>query len=239
MTTAEAVRARLGPGRLLPLGRAEDGAWLAERAAGAVLIRAAAGIGGVRPGGVRLGLADPPAALAPAVPAPPSALPYGPLRIEAEFAADRAALARQSLAALGAAVRGALLTAARDTLDLVVAGIDLRLTDVLDASADPGRADGPTGRRDGSTAGVPPSDYADDPVAVAVARVPGVAGLTGVLGAPVHRASDHVRVECAMAGDHRPLAVVRAVRAAALAALGADLPVSVLVTAVDRPGPRR
>ncbi|MEU3600751.1 hypothetical protein ABZ714_18825 [Streptomyces sp. NPDC006798] len=230
MTTADAVRARLGPGRLLPLGRADGGAWLTEQAAGTVLARAAAGIGGVRPGRIRLWLADPATALPAAVPAPPSALPYGPLRIEADFAADGAILARRSLAALGDAVRGALLTTARDVLDLEIAEVGLRLTDVLDEPVEP----------DGGPEAVPPSGSpgnAADPVAVAVAEVAGVAGLTGVLGEPVHREHDGIRVECAVAAGHRPLAVVRAVRAAARQALEADRPVSVLVTAVEPAAP--
>lgn len=237
MTTADAVRARLGPGRLLPLGRADGGAWLTERAAEAVLARAAAGIDGVRPGRIRLALADPATALPATVPAPPSALPYGPLRIEADFAADGATLARRSLAALGNTVRGALLTAARDTLDLEVAEVGLRLTDVLDDdSAEPVRPVEPDG---GPRAAPPPGSPGDaaDPVAVAVAEAAGVAGLTGVLGEPVHRAPDGVRVECVVAAGHRPLAVVRAVRTAARRALGAERPVSVLVTAVESAAP--
>ncbi|CAM5658198.1 hypothetical protein SCYAM73S_08311 [Streptomyces cyaneofuscatus] len=105
-----AVRQRLGLGRLLPLGGAVDGAWIAETAAASVLRGAAvegavlgtlrigpareatgvdtgaetgrsAGAGGPAGAGVvaETGLALPPA--------PPSGLPPGPLRIEAEFRA--------------------------------------------------------------------------------------------------------------------------------------------------------
>ncbi|MFE1458682.1 nucleopolyhedrovirus P10 family protein, partial [Streptomyces sp. NPDC058735] len=44
----QAVRHQLGIGRLLPLGDARDGAWIAERAAEAVLRRAALDAPGVR-----------------------------------------------------------------------------------------------------------------------------------------------------------------------------------------------
>ncbi|MDI9887930.1 hypothetical protein QMZ92_27075 [Streptomyces sp. HNM0645] len=136
MTTVEgwtgAVRARLGLGRLLPLGTAEDGAWLAERAAEPVLRRAAGEVPGVVPGTIRTGLAYPGSAGTPAVPPPPAALPPGPLRIEAEFAAA-AAVPLPELAEL---LRTALFTAARERLDLAVAVVDLRVTAVLDAPSE-------------------------------------------------------------------------------------------------------
>src|SRR5689334_9598282 len=83
----QAVRHQLGLGRLLPLGGARDGAWIAESAAGVVLRRAARGVPGVQLGTLRLGLAGPGDAEEPAVPLPPSALPPGPLRLTADFAA--------------------------------------------------------------------------------------------------------------------------------------------------------
>ncbi|MCT9140433.1 nucleopolyhedrovirus P10 family protein, partial [Streptomyces violarus] len=43
-----AVRLQMGLGRLLPLGDARDGAWIAEQAAEAVLRRAAQDAPGVR-----------------------------------------------------------------------------------------------------------------------------------------------------------------------------------------------
>ncbi|MFC9291362.1 hypothetical protein ACFT0E_32725, partial [Streptomyces sp. NPDC057052] len=81
------VREQLGMGRLLPLGGPRDGAWIAEDAARAVLRRAARELPGVRLGALRISVADPDAVYEPAVPAPPSALPPGPLRVTAEFAA--------------------------------------------------------------------------------------------------------------------------------------------------------
>ncbi|MGH3325912.1 MAG: nucleopolyhedrovirus P10 family protein, partial [Streptomyces sp.] len=57
---AQAVRQQLGLGRLLPLGDAADGAWLAETAAVATLRdAAAAALPEVRLGTLRISLADP------------------------------------------------------------------------------------------------------------------------------------------------------------------------------------
>ncbi|MEU3921629.1 hypothetical protein [Streptomyces sp. NPDC029004] len=220
MTTADAVRRRLGLGRLLPLGGAADGAWLAEQAADAVLRRAAAEVPGVVPGRLRLALADPDAAGLPSVPPPPSALPPGSLRIEADFAA----MAWQPLPVTASLLRTALFTAAADLLDLRVAEVDLRVTDVLDAAPEPPQAAPPPGVQPAAP---------KDPAGWATAGVPGVAHLTATLGAAVHLAPDHVRVEVATARGHRPLEVVRAVRESVTAALADGRPVSVLVTAVE------
>ncbi|MBZ9640716.1 nucleopolyhedrovirus P10 family protein, partial [Streptomyces sp. PSKA30] len=85
-----AVRRQLGLGRLLPLGGPRDGAWITERAVEAVLRHAAGAVPGVRLGAVGISLADPEGAHEPAVPPPPSALPPGPLRVTAGFAATAA-----------------------------------------------------------------------------------------------------------------------------------------------------
>ncbi|MFF3245730.1 hypothetical protein ACFYWY_18780 [Streptomyces sp. NPDC002870] len=220
VTTADAVRRRLGLGRLLPLGGAADGAWLAERAAEAVLRRAAADVPGVVPGRIRLALVEPGAAAAPAVPAPPSALPPGPLRIEADFAA----VAREPLPAIASALRTVLFTAAAERLDLGVAEVDLRATDVLDALPETPAPAPPTEVRAAA-----PTDQAG----TAASRVPGVAHLTATLGTAVHLAPDHVRVEVATARGHRPLEVVRAVREAVTTALADGRPVAVLVSSVS------
>src|SRR5690242_106568 len=84
---ARAVRQQLGLGRLLPLGGARDGAWIAEGAATEVLRRATREVTGVHLGALRLGLAGPEHTEEPAVPLPPGALPPGPLRLTADFAA--------------------------------------------------------------------------------------------------------------------------------------------------------
>ncbi|MFI1399662.1 hypothetical protein [Streptomyces sp. NPDC020681] len=219
MTTADAVRRRLGLGRLLPLGGAADGAWLAEQAADAVLRHASAEVPGVELGRLRLGLVDPETADAPAVPPPPSALFPGPLRVDAEFAAA----ALQPLPALASALREALFTAAVDVLDLAVTEVDLRVTALLDDAPESATATGPPEVR-----AVP----ATDPAGTAAAVARGVACLTATLGTPVHSAADHVRVEVATAAGHRPLDVALAVREAVSKALADGRPVSVLITAV-------
>ncbi|MFJ9306665.1 hypothetical protein [Streptomyces cyaneofuscatus] len=243
-----AVRQRLGLGRLLPLGGAVDGAWIAETAAASVLRGAAvegAVLGTLRIGpareatGVDTGAETSRSAGAGAgvvaetglalPPAPPSGLPPGPLRIEAEFraAGDR------PLPDSAAALRAALVTAAAARLGLEIAEVDLRVTALLDDAApdqvtDPADAPSPP-----APAPVAKTDTkAEGPAGEAAAAVPGVVSLTRVLGGAVHTAQDHIRVEVATAGDHRALDVARSVRTAVSAATADRLPVSVLVTDV-------
>ncbi|MEU0702353.1 hypothetical protein ACWFQ7_31485 [Streptomyces bacillaris] len=260
-----AVRQRLGLGRLLPLGGATDGIWIAETAAASVL-RAEAVVPGAVLGALRIGLSrgavdrkdmttseptSPPASPSPsgAVPGPvppPGALPPGPLRIEAEFraAADR------PLPGTAATLRAALVAAAAARLGLEVAEVDLRVTALLEDGASDGGGPSPDGvtpdggaSDDGDapdqvmtpSAASPAAARADGPVAEAAARVPGVVSLTRTLGSPVHTAADHIRVEVATAGDHRALDVARSVRTAVSAAATDGLPVSVLVTDVAEP----
>ncbi|MET7647440.1 hypothetical protein ABZS83_28185 [Streptomyces sp. NPDC005426] len=218
-----AVRLRLGLGRLLPLGGPADGAWISERAAVGVLHRAAGGSGPVLLR-LRIAVADAEAAPAPQVPRPPSALPPGPLRIEATVAAT----AGLPLPAAAAALRSALLTAAARRLGLVVDEVDVQVTELLET--EPERAEPPP-------AEVHPADP-EDAAGRAAAGVTGVATLTRVLGASVHTGPDHVRVELATDGGHRALDVARAVRAVVTEAVDGHPPVAVLVTAVTgEPGP--
>ncbi|GAA1368232.1 hypothetical protein [Streptomyces beijiangensis] len=208
----KAVRNRLGLGRLLPLGGAADSAWLTERAASAVLRAAAAGVPGVVTGALRLTLDDPDTAVSPEVAMVPSALPVGPLRIEAEAEV----LVGEVLPVAVGHLRDALFAAA-ERVGLVIAAVDLRVTGLAEAEAGPGAA-----------AEAPGAAAVSGPVAERAAAVPGVAYLTGVLGAPVQTAEDHVRVEIAVAAGYRALDVACAVRVA----VGGELPVGVLVTAV-------
>ncbi|MFB7482444.1 hypothetical protein ACFUEM_28085 [Streptomyces anulatus] len=228
-----AVRQRLGLGRLLPLGGPADGAWIAETAAAAVLRGATARPGTVL-GKLRIGpteeaveaavaggrdTRDPAGPVPP--PAPPNALPPVALRIEAEFST----IPDRPLPDAAAALRAALLAAATARLGLEIAEVDLTVTALLEVGA----ADQVT------TAETAPSARGAEPegaVATAAAGVPGVVSLTRVLGGPVHTAPDHVRVEVAVAGDHRALDVARSVRTAVAAAMEDRLPVSVLVTDV-------
>ncbi|MFD7440160.1 hypothetical protein [Streptomyces sp. NPDC059909] len=223
MTTAGwagAVRARLALGRLLPLGGAADGAWLTERAAEAVLRAVAAReVRGAVLGRLRIALADPELAAEPVVPPPPGALPPGLLRIEADFAAAP----DEPIPAVADRLRAALHTAAVERLDLAVTEIDLRVTALLDAVPKPEPASPP--------AGVPAVGPQGE-VGTTAAAVPGVARLTGTLGVPVRIEESSVRVECATARGHHPLAVALAVREAVTPVLPSPVPVAVLITDV-------
>jgi hypothetical protein len=216
---AAAVRQRLGLGRLLPLGGPADGAWIAERAVISVL-RRSVGASGPGPvlGDVRITVADPDAAPDPALPSPPSALPPGPLRIEATMSAT----ADRPLPAAAAALRSALLTAATQRLGLVVGEVDLQVTELLDTVPDRAAPE-PAAVRGSEPEGA---------AGTAAAAVPGVATLTRVLGGAVHSAADHVRVELATDANHRALDVARAVRTAVADAVDGHPPVTVLVTSV-------
>ncbi|MFI9206564.1 hypothetical protein ACIGW7_00270 [Streptomyces sp. NPDC053253] len=218
MTTAEgwtaAVRARLAPGRLLPLGAPEDGAWITERAARTVLDGAAAAVRGAVPGELRIG-PDPEAVPGTGTDAGPA---EGALRISVGFGA----VAGRPLPELAAELRAALLAAAEDGLGLVVAAVDLRVTELLDAAPENSEpATPPPGR---------PSPPTDDPAALAALRVEGVAGVTDALGPPVRRGSDGVRVEIAVTTGHRPLDVARAAGNAVTAAAPEATAVTVLVS---------
>ncbi|WP_431988498.1 nucleopolyhedrovirus P10 family protein [Streptomyces parvulus] len=263
MTTADrwtrTMRERLGLGRLLPLGGSRDGAWIAERAAREVLLDAAGGVAGVRPGDLRIGLADPEDTREPAVPPPPGALPPGPLRVTADFTAVMGGVApgAEPLPATAGRLRAVLTRAATERLGLAVTDVDLRATGLGDAGpdtdADPGqereagRETREAGPRDEAEPGRPDAvdrDGDEGRVATAALGVAGVARLAGVLGRPVHLTESpakgalprrHVRVELAVAADHRTVEVARRVRAVVSGALPDRPSVAVVVTAVSRP----
>ncbi|MFE2498121.1 hypothetical protein ACFXKX_11315 [Streptomyces scopuliridis] len=231
-----AVRQRLGLGRLLPLGGARDGAWLAERAATDELRRAAAEVAGAVLGRLRLSPADPDGAGLPAVPPPPSALPPGPLRIEGEFAAGPA----EPLPVVAERLRGVLFACATEWLGLRVEEVDLRVTALLGPSGEAPEGpsagtEAPAGPDGARLAGVRAAAPEGEPELLAAA-VPGVAYPTRTLGGAVVTTPGHVRVELATAAGHRPLEVARAVRARLAAELPGAPSVAVLVTAVGRDG---
>ncbi|MFC7886095.1 nucleopolyhedrovirus P10 family protein [Streptomyces sp. NPDC057376] len=242
MTTADrwarAVREQLGLGRLLPLGGPRDGAWIAERAVRDVLLAAAGAVAGVRPDGLRVAPADPGDAREPVVPAPPSALSPGPLRVTADFAATAA----EPLPVTAARLRAALSTAARG-LGLTVTDVDLRATALLDAAAGPAEGPAPAPDREpGSGRAVSRGEGDAGRVADVALAVPGVSRLTAALGHPVDMAElpqasalprRHVRVELAVHAGHHAVEVARQVRTAVSDALPDRPSVAVLVTAVD------
>ncbi|MFE6711418.1 hypothetical protein [Streptomyces sp. NPDC057695] len=199
MTTADgwtaAVRDRLSPGRLLPLGAVAERAWITERAVREALDRAASAVPGAVPGRMRIG------------PAEESGPDAGAVLITAPFDA----VAGRALPELAGELRTALLAAAEDGLGLVVAGVDLRVTELLDTPPEPDAGSAP--------APGPTSPATDDPVALAALGVPGVAAVTDTLGPPVRRRPGEVRVELAVTAGSRPLDVARAVRTAVAAAV--------------------
>ncbi|MEV6757937.1 nucleopolyhedrovirus P10 family protein [Streptomyces sp. NPDC051214] len=243
----EAVRRQLGLGRVLPLGGPGDGSWLTEACADGVLRHAAEGVSGVRLGALRLSLADPSRAGAPAVPAPPSALPPGPLRITAEFAAEPS----EPLPEAADRLRTALFTAAGERLGLVVAEVDLSVTTLLDAGQAPVEVPAEPEKTPPDGAQATPGSGDEARVASAALEVPGVRRLTGALGGfgrAVHLdetgsvsgpAADaalprrHARVELATDRAHRALDVALAVRAVVGDALTDRPSVAVLITAVE------
>ncbi|MFH8730686.1 MULTISPECIES: nucleopolyhedrovirus P10 family protein [unclassified Streptomyces] len=237
----QAVRHQLGLGRLVPLGGPRDGCWLAESAARSALRQAVQSVHGVRLGSLRVELADPDGSYESAVPAPPSALPPGPLRIVAECAAAP----DEPLPTAASRLRAALSGAASDGLGLAVAEVDLRVTALLDdgpeAEAAPGHSE-----PDIADGGQAKADSDEERAGQAALSVPGVARLTGSLGGlgrAVHIGERpegaatlprrHVRIELAVSGGRRVLDVARDVRTAVTEALADDPSVAVLVTAVS------
>ena len=230
---ASAVRHRLGLGRLLPLGGPRDGAWISEAAAEAVLRRAARDLLGLRLGTLRIGLADAEEAAEPVVPAPPGALPPGPLRITADFAAT----AFEPLPATADLLRTTLASAATELLGLAVREVDLRVTALLEEEPEPT----PPAPSPEPRPATEPGGGEETLAAAAVLAVPGVSHLTNGLGRAGHLTERqeegalphrHARVELAVDADHRTLDVARQVRTAVAEALLYHPTVTVLVTAV-------
>ncbi|MEU3937048.1 nucleopolyhedrovirus P10 family protein [Streptomyces sp. NPDC029044] len=232
----QTVRHQLGIGRLLPLGDARDGAWIAERAAEAVLRSAVQDAPGVRLDALRVVVADAADTAEPAVPAPPSALPPGPLRVTAEFAATAA----QPLPTTASLLRAALATAATERLGLTVTEVDLKVTGLLDEDA-PAAAEPAAGLPEPPRAAR--AEGGDEArVADAALGVPGVLGLTGTLGHPVHidelphegtaLPHRHVRLELAVRADRRARDVAREVRTVVRRALPDHPTVAVVVSAI-------
>ncbi|MFE7075598.1 nucleopolyhedrovirus P10 family protein [Streptomyces sp. NPDC057620] len=227
----QAVRQQLGLGRLLPLGGPGDGVWITEAAAVAVLRRAVRPVPGVRLGSLRLALVDADSASEPAVLPPPSALPPGPLRIDAEFAATPA----EPLPAAASRLRAALTATAVDALGLTVTEVDLRVTGLLEEGGGPPE---PAGSTPAPTAGPHPSPGTDESrVATAALAVPAVTALPSKariteLHSDTALPRRHVQLEIAVDTTARTLDTARAVRATVTDALPDHPTTAVLVTAV-------
>ncbi|MEU1077475.1 MULTISPECIES: hypothetical protein [unclassified Streptomyces] len=186
------VRRRLALGRLLPLGDAADGAWITERAAGAVLRAACAPVPGLAVASLRLSLADPAAAGIPVVAPPPSGLPPGELRAVLEVAVWGAERPRTE------EVREAVLDASHARLGLRVSRVDIRVATLLDAPADPAPP-------------IPPPEVHPSPDP-ALRAVPGVAGVTSELPGSLGGGDGPGWVEVVVAAGYRAVDVVRGVR---------------------------
>ncbi|MFG3344618.1 hypothetical protein ACGF1Z_06090 [Streptomyces sp. NPDC048018] len=212
MTTAEVWRTT---DRLLPLGEAADGAWIAERTVRDLLVTTATEVRGVVPGRPRFRLAR---AAATPLPVPPGGLPPGALEVSLDFAA----VPGRPLPVLADRLRAALLQAAEDGLGLPVESVNLRVTELLAAAPDPTPPVPPPGRT------TPPAP--GSPAALAALAVAGVAALTDVFGTPLQQREGMLRVELAVTRGRRPLDVVRAVRTAVTAAAPEATAVTVLVS---------
>jgi hypothetical protein len=251
----QAVRHQLDLGRLLPLGGPDDGTWITEQAAVRILGLAAAEIPGVWLESLRVGSAPLEPVSEPAVRPPASALPPGPLRIEAAFTASLG----QPLSETAERLRSALLNAAVERLGLATVTADLRVTDLHE-----GPGAGVKSRSEASAMRPAPEAAAarSSPTATGTASmwgpvgeladvatgVPGVARLTAVLGSHPVKVEDqydppgrHIEVQLAVAPGHHPLEVARAVRDAVTEAATTETPgpvtAAVLVTeTADQPG---
>ncbi|MFJ1600996.1 hypothetical protein [Streptomyces sp. NPDC088261] len=219
-----AVRHRLSLGRLLPSGGPSEGIWVTEQAATAELRRAAVAVPGASLGRLWLSPADRDGPGLPVVPPPPGAAAAVPLRIDGEFTATTG----EPLMVVAQRLREVLAGAAEERLGLDVVEVDLRITGLVEPAAGPGaesvRKSAPTG-----PVGVRAVAERGE-AARAAAGVPGVAYLTGTLGAAVTVTWDQVRVEVATSPGHHAPTVARAVREA-VSTTGPS-PVTVLVTAV-------
>lgn len=238
----QAVRHQLELGRLLPLGGPGDGTWITEQAAARVLGRAAAAIPGVRLESLRIGSAPLEPVSEPAVRPPASALPPGPLTIEAAFAASLG----RPLPETAAQLRSALLNTATERLGLATVTADLRVTDLqvgpetvvrsgtstraMEPAPEAASA-APAARSSLPETGTGPMRGPVSELAGVASAVPGVARLTAVLGSRPVKVQDHddppgrhIEVHLAVAPGHHPLGVARAVRAAVADAATTDAP---------------
>lgn len=218
----QAVREQVGLGRLLPLGAAADGAWIAERAAAGVLRRAAAEVRGARVTALRVGLAEgawsraEPAAGPTVGPPPVSALPYGELRIAAECdaATDR------PMTATADTLREVLRRGAEARLGLRVAAVDIHVAGLLEAPQNAAEADG----TDGTAAtrpghGAPPGPPGPPaPGGPAGGRPAGAPDVPGLLDADVRTDGAHTEVRAVTDAGYRALDVAVGVRARMTAA---------------------
>lgn len=136
------------PGSAAPLGGPDDGTWITEQAAVRALGRTAAEIPGVWLESLRIGPASLGPAPEPSVRPPASALPPGPLRIEAALTAFMGQPLPRTAEQLSSAV-----------LNVAAESVDLRVTDLHEG---PERGVQATDRR--KRHGEQGTEVSDDPV---------------------------------------------------------------------------
>lgn len=236
------VREQVALGRLLPLGGPDDAVWITERAVVRALRRACAALPGVRLGDVGVGLGEGDdedgvlGAVSPA--APVGALPHLPVRVGADFEAT----ADEPLPLVADRLRDTLGSAAKG-LGLVVEGVDLHVTGLLEADAPPASA-----AEDELADGEPDLGPAivqgtAEGVGAAARAVPGVLRLTRRLAGlgggvrirdtePPEEPARLVQLQIATGVGHVPLAVGREAVSAAGRAARAGAPGPVLTTVV-------
>ncbi|MDX2529411.1 nucleopolyhedrovirus P10 family protein [Streptomyces europaeiscabiei] len=236
----KAVRRQLALGRLLPLGGANDGAWITERAAETVLRRGSAALRGLSLGQLRISPADSDDSddsdeHDAAVPPPPSALPPGRLRVTADFAAVAGPTA-EPFPAMAARLRTVLFATAAERLGLRVTEVDLRVTHLWEGDEEPVC---PAPEPPPAAAPPPAGDDESVRAAAAALSVPGVTHSTrrttaigGHIATGPALPRRHILLEVAVTAERRALDTAREVRAAVSEALRDRPSVAVLITAV-------
>lgn len=258
---ADVVRGYTRLGRILPLGGAGDGSWIAESAAAAVLRRAAESVGAVRIRSLRISLSgepeesyapagpQEPASAPPRVPPPASALPAEPLRVELSFDVT----ADEPLPVAADRVRAAVTLASDERIGLRVTAVDVKISGLVDEveqpgparqpSAEPSRepAAGPAQRPSGEAREEPGSRgpggsraVAVDPaevVARAALAVPGVARLDPGPGLPLGPAPGYGAAGVSL----RATAAAAPGRGGEAAGPGRHVQIRLIVTAGHRP----
>lgn len=121
----DVVRLELRPGRTLPLGEADEDAWIVEASAARTFRAAVDTLPGVRAGSCRIEV-DPPDASAPDPPA--GRLPRGPARVRVEVQVGLA----ENLQRVADQVRARVTGAAERELGMRLAAVDVAVVDLLD-----------------------------------------------------------------------------------------------------------
>jgi len=183
---AEAVRAQVALGRLLPLGEPAEGVWITEQAAAAALRAAAAEVAGVRLGSLRMGTDE-----------------SGALHAHAAFEAAP----EQPLPLTAQRLRDVLWEAANDGLGLRIAAVDLTVTGLIDDALVPPVPSAPEPGPTEPVAALPEGEPGPVPGARVSARLGGAGSeaYTQIAVLAGHRVLDVARAVRAVAA---PMAVL-------------------------------